>query len=223
MALLDKWHLKNQPIIDLDAIAQKCWEALTGLIEKLVTVIHYATMPETAVHVLWDDLPMKPFSETVDKKNFIKYYEQYLEIFGTRPAINTTQGHFQLDYFEVINLRYFPAADLYPQCCMRIRMQWDADKLTSISKYLEIVGPARTKFHKELLPPRTLGGFGKKPFGKTFGIWPDMSATYGPLSHPETIVGVLPGAEPGGPVTEEYVPVPVSTSVPFGTKFGVDF
>lgn len=167
--LLDKWFLKNQPIIDLDKIARACWNALTALILNLVKVIHYDTMPDTAVNILWENLPMRPADITVDRKYFIKYYELYLLIFGTRPAINTTKTYFALDYFEVINLRYFEYASLYPKSCLRIRMTWDESKIAAIQSYIAIIAPARCKFNTQLLPPEATGGFGDTPFGDTFG------------------------------------------------------
>ncbi len=173
------WYLneeKNVAYRDLKKISDAVYKALHERIAKFRAQSHYDTMTDTAIEILWNELPFKP-KNVPDKRKFIKYYSAYLRDFGTLKGIMTTKDYFDLEYFEVVNLRKDAATADYPHCCLRIRMSDDAEswaKIPAVREYLRIVAPARCKFHTQICPPRNRG-YGKR-YGRTYGLAPEYVA-----------------------------------------------
>jgi len=209
------WWLSNKTIRDFKNIFLACWQFTIVQINKIFDLCHVGTCPEASVDILWDELPLKPDIADAVRRNFIIHYNLYTDKLGTRPGIMLTQSMFDLDYMEVQALRDTPVAHLYPWFALRIRLTWDDSRIDRIIDFLNVVKPARTKFHTQVLPPRTFGGFGKKPFGKTFGLMP---GTWEPGATKPV------GYEPGTTVITEYTAdETVSLSIAFGKSFGVRF
>jgi len=172
MSLLElnlPWWLSGQAMRDLKKIAQACWDFSISQVNKIFDLCHVGTCPEAAIDIYWSELPIQPDIDGGDRRNFIKYYKDYLDYLGTRNAIELTQGVFNLDNFILYALRDTANADLHPWFAGRVYMSWDGEKTERIVSFIRTVAPARCKYHMHLVPYMPPGRFGYNRFGKRFG------------------------------------------------------
>ncbi len=163
------WWLKGTIIEDLKTVLQAAWDVIEQHIDKINQVSHIETTVDAAIDLLWQELPIQPDINKEDRRNFIKYYDQYLEYLGTRPGIMLTKEMFDLEQFDLEALRETANAAFHPWFALRIYLNYE-DELERIKQYLKIVAPARCKFHTHLIKHKEAPGrFGINRFGKRFG------------------------------------------------------
>lgn len=144
---INEWWLRNKSVLDLEKIAQDIWNLLESKIYNVVDILHYDSMKETTIDLLYNQLPIQPFTDVESKKNFVRYYEQYLEEFGTVEAIEKAGQFFNIDNFRVEILRFSEYSAYYPFHMIRI---WIPEKHLNnkeLKNFIRFVGPGRSVFH----------------------------------------------------------------------------
>lgn len=167
-AILPAW-LKGPNILDL----KKCGEAAAQLLldqqQKIIALRHLRTTSKTMIQVHWDDLPIKPPVAPEDRRNFMRYYEQYLNSLGTEDGIRLTQNVFNLADFDLSVPYETDRKEEYPYHVLRIRISWQSQEIRErIRNFLRRVAPARSKYHTIIQPSKTVSGRGRKR-GRTYG------------------------------------------------------
>lgn len=162
------WWLQNQLMRHLRKIAETCWGMMIGKLDLTSRLAHASLATPTAINILWEELPIKPEIPFENRKEFILNYDTYLDTLTTRAGIMATKEQFGLDVFEMT-----PLGELYPESypwfALRFRVTWDEEKIPRVRDYLKKVVPARCVFHLQLVPAGLYRGFGRTPFGRSFG------------------------------------------------------
>ncbi|MDH5561659.1 MAG: hypothetical protein OEY59_12490 [Deltaproteobacteria bacterium] len=149
-------------------IAVTIWDKIELAINNVIKSARIEHAGAETLKIKWLDLPIKPTVPESIKKDFIKYYDQFMDNGGKLDGVMLTQTIFGLTEFYLETSKELTNLPV-PHHYLRYWVDAGTGQLSEIRAFLRIAGPGRSVFHTDIFEIEPALGYGITPYGQNYG------------------------------------------------------